>query len=60
MLGGSVGALAAGRLADSFGLQRVFLLWLVPWLTAAMFYHLRPQPVPALPAESLPDRETDP
>lgn len=60
MLGGSVGALAAGRLADSFGLQRVFLLWLVPWLTAAMIYHLRPQPVPALPAESLPDRETDP
>jgi predicted MFS family arabinose efflux permease len=60
MLGGSVGALAAGRLADSFGLQRVFLLWLVPWLTAAMIYHLRPQPVPALPAGSLPDRETDP
>jgi predicted MFS family arabinose efflux permease len=60
MLGGAVGALAAGRLADSFGLQRVFLLWLVPWLTAAMIYHLRPQPVPALPAESLPDRETDP
>lgn len=60
MLGGSVGALAAGRLADSFGLQRVFLLWLVPWLTAAMIYHLRPQPGPALPAESLPDRETDP
>lgn len=58
MLGGTVGALAAGRLADSFGLQRVFLLWLAPWLVAAISYHLRPSP--ALPAQSLLNGETNP
>jgi hypothetical protein len=38
----------------------VFLLWLAPWLIAAISYHLRPQPVPALPAESLLNGETNP
>ncbi len=41
MVGGTGGALAAGRLADSIGLQHVFLLWLLPWLAAWSFYHLR-------------------
>lgn len=41
MVGGTTGALAAGRLADSIGLRQVFLLWLLPWLAAWCFYHLR-------------------
>ncbi|MRW90688.1 MFS transporter [Duganella sp. FT80W] len=41
MVGGTGGALAAGRLADSIGLQHVFLAWLLPWLLAWCFYHLR-------------------
>ncbi|TFW22896.1 MFS transporter [Duganella callida] len=41
MVGGTGGALAAGRLADSIGLQHVFLAWLLPWLAAWCFYHLR-------------------
>lgn len=60
MLGGATGALAAGRLADLFGLQHVFLLWLVPWLIAAISYHLRPQHVATLPAEPLLNGETNP
>ncbi|NGZ87340.1 MFS transporter [Duganella aceris] len=48
MVGGTGGALAAGRLADSIGLQHVFLLWLLPWLAAWCFYHLR-KPTPVLP-----------
>jgi predicted MFS family arabinose efflux permease len=44
MLGGTIGALVAGRLADRFGLQHVFLLWVLPWLVAAVTFHLRPQP----------------
>jgi predicted MFS family arabinose efflux permease len=60
MLGGATGALAAGRLADTFGLQRVFLLWLLPWLVAFLSYHLRQHPGPALPAESLLNGETNP
>lgn len=39
MLGGTLGALAAGRLADAFGLQRVFLFWLFPWLVAWLGMH---------------------
>lgn len=41
MVGGTGGALAAGKLADSIGLQHVFLVWLLPWLAAWGFYHLR-------------------
>jgi fucose permease len=41
MVGGTTGALAAGKLADSIGLQHVFLVWLLPWLAAWIFYHLR-------------------
>ncbi|MBV7535187.1 MFS transporter [Duganella sp. sic0402] len=41
MVGGTSGALAAGKLADSIGLQQVFLVWLLPWLAAWGFYHLR-------------------
>jgi ACDE family multidrug resistance protein len=41
MVGGTSGALAAGKLADSIGLQHVFLVWLLPWLVAWCFYHLR-------------------
>jgi len=41
MVGGTGGALAAGKLADSIGLQQVFLVWLLPWLAAWLFYHLR-------------------
>lgn len=41
MVGGTTGALAAGKLADSIGLQHVFLAWLLPWLAAWIFYHLR-------------------
>lgn len=48
MVGGTTGALAAGRLADSIGLRHVFLLWLLPWLAAWCFYHLR-KPSPDLP-----------
>lgn len=39
MAGGSLGALAAGRLADSIGLRQVFLFWLFPWLLAWLLYH---------------------
>lgn len=57
MVGGTCGALAAGRLADSVGLQRVFLFWLLPWLAAWSFYHLRHLRAPA-PAAALPQGET--
>ena len=39
MLGGSIGALLAGRLADWIGLQKVFLAWLLPWLIIWVAYH---------------------
>lgn len=39
MLGGTIGALAAGRLADAIGLQHVFLVWLFPWLIAWIAMH---------------------
>lgn len=39
MLGGSIGALLAGRLADWIGLQKVFLAWLFPWLIIWVVYH---------------------
>ncbi|OWW18378.1 MFS transporter [Noviherbaspirillum denitrificans] len=39
MLGGTVGALGAGRLADAIGLQHVFLVWLFPWLIAWLGMH---------------------
>jgi hypothetical protein len=41
MAAGTLGALAAGRLGDLIGLRQVFLLWLLPWLAAWLFYHLR-------------------
>ncbi len=41
MAAGTVGALAAGRLGDLIGLRKVFLLWLLPWLAAWLFHHLR-------------------
>jgi ACDE family multidrug resistance protein len=42
MAGGSIGALVAGRLADSIGLRNVFLLWLCPWAAAWLLFHLKP------------------
>ena len=54
MLGGSGGALAAGHLADSIGLRQVFLVWLLPWLGAWTYYHLRKAPAPApAPAQAV-------
>lgn len=41
MAGGSVGALAAGRLADSIGLRNVFLIWLFPWAVAWLLFHFK-------------------
>lgn len=41
MAAGTLGALAAGRLGDLVGLRNVFLLWLLPWLAAWLFHHLR-------------------
>lgn len=41
MVGGTAGALAAGRLADSIGLQQVFLVWVLPWLAAWGYCHWR-------------------
>jgi predicted MFS family arabinose efflux permease len=42
MAGGSIGALLAGRLADSIGLRTVFLCWLLPWAAAWLHFHLFP------------------
>lgn len=39
MVGGTAGALAAGRLADLTGLRNVFLIWLAPWLAAWLVFH---------------------
>lgn len=39
MVGGTAGALAAGRLADLTGLRNVFLIWLFPWLAAWLAFH---------------------
>ena len=39
MVGGTAGALAAGRLADLTGLRNVFLIWLLPWLAAWLAFH---------------------
>jgi predicted MFS family arabinose efflux permease len=41
MAGGTLGALAAGRLSDLIGLQHVFLIWLFPWLIAWLAFHGR-------------------
>jgi predicted MFS family arabinose efflux permease len=56
MAGGTLGALAAGRLADTIGLQQVFLAWLCPWLAAWLFFHgarlfrnMQPGDAPAVP-----------
>ncbi|QAU33964.1 MFS transporter [Janthinobacterium sp. 17J80-10] len=39
MAGGTIGALAAGHLADVIGLRQVFLIWLAPWLAAWFYFH---------------------
>lgn len=41
MAAGTIGALAAGRLADTIGLRQVFLIWLFPWLLAWLSFHGR-------------------
>lgn len=43
MGGGSIGALAAGRLADGIGLRNVFLAWLLPWAAAWLVFHFKRQ-----------------
>ncbi len=53
MAAGTMGALAAGRLGDLIGLRNVFLLWLLPWLAAWLFYHLRAEPSAAHQGETL-------
>ena len=54
MVGGTAGALAAGRLADLTGLRNVFLIWLAPWLAAWLVFHgsrwLRRAPPAAIPS----------
>ncbi|WP_020652940.1 MFS transporter [Massilia niastensis] len=53
MAAGTLGALAAGRLGDLIGLRQVFLLWLLPWLAAWLFYHFRAAPAAAVQGESI-------
>jgi predicted MFS family arabinose efflux permease len=57
MLGGTAGALAAGRLADLMSLNHVFLVWQLPWLVACVAYHFRRnKPALAAPTQGEPLR----
>jgi len=39
MAGGTLGALTVGQLSDRLGLQPVFLILTLPWITAWLLYH---------------------